>query len=167
MRSRYVYVLLFGVPGALVALLSSLALAGAVAGGLWLYAYGDAPWPPAAGYVLLAASAASFLAVWGVSLALGYRVGRRAEDGRGVPRRHVVMSIAGTLVPVVLLLAHQWRVGNLGPPGPGAACAERCRAAGYPGSGTTLGPPGPPTCICLDGAGRQALQVPLDGGPPG
>jgi hypothetical protein len=51
MRRRHLYVFMFSVPGLLASLLVSFAVFGAAAGVLWLFVYGDKPWPPVAGHI--------------------------------------------------------------------------------------------------------------------
>ena len=45
MKRRYVYVLLFATPAFLASIIVSLLLFGAAAGVLWLFVFGDNPWP--------------------------------------------------------------------------------------------------------------------------
>ncbi len=45
MKKRYLYTLLFLVPGLFVSLLITLAVFAAVFGALWLYVFGDSTWP--------------------------------------------------------------------------------------------------------------------------
>jgi len=45
MRKRYLYALLFAIPGFVAAFIVSTFLFGVAAGFLWLYVYGDGPGP--------------------------------------------------------------------------------------------------------------------------
>ena len=54
MKRRYLYVLIFGVPALLVSVIISFLLFGAAAGVLWIFVFGDNPWPAFAGKMLTA-----------------------------------------------------------------------------------------------------------------
>jgi hypothetical protein len=45
MKKRYIYGLLFGIPGFFISLIISAGVFGFAAGILWLYVFGDNPWP--------------------------------------------------------------------------------------------------------------------------
>jgi hypothetical protein len=61
MKKRYIYSLLFGVPGFVVSLLVAFILFGFVAGVFWLYVYGDDAWPSSAETILPVLLVMSFL----------------------------------------------------------------------------------------------------------
>jgi hypothetical protein len=49
---RHVYVLLFAVPALLVSIIAAALMLAASAGALWLFVYGDDPWPNTANVLL-------------------------------------------------------------------------------------------------------------------
>lgn len=112
-KARYSYPLLFLLPGAMVALLAAFVVAGAGAGVLWLFVYGDNPWPKSAGSALMIlATAVSALTLAGL-VAAAYSFGKKREAAGGLSRRHVVMAAGVTILLPALALLHQWQVGNL------------------------------------------------------
>lgn len=161
MRKRYLYLLLFGIPGLFLALAGAFALFGAMAGFLWVFVFGDKPWPAAAGILLPLLTALAFLLLWGLSLALGYRTGQGYEGEPRLNRRHLALSVLFTVAPLLFLLLHQLSVGNLGPKPDSLLCAEFCRDKGLATSGLPSAAPGERTCLCYD-AGEEVLRVPLE-----
>ena len=59
-RKPILRLLLIAIPSFLAATLPGLCVAGAFAGFLWLFVYGDDPWPPIASFAVAAAFAASW-----------------------------------------------------------------------------------------------------------
>lgn len=114
MKPRFAYPILFLLPSAMIAFLSAILAAGGGAGVLWLFVYGDSPWPEAAGTILMVVAGATGIASFGAMLFSSYAFGRRREPAGGVSRRHVALAVAVSILLPVLVLLHQWQVGNLG-----------------------------------------------------
>lgn len=162
MRKRFLYALLFGVPGLPVALLIAFAVFGAAAGALWIFVYGDNPWPASAEKLLPVLFVAGFLAVWLLFVIAGYSTGKKLESNPDLNFRHIAVSAVATIVPVVLIALHQLGVGNIGPKSATVQCSEYCRAKGYAASGMPPKNSGISVCSCFDDRGREAVKVPLD-----
>jgi hypothetical protein len=162
MKKRFLYALLFGIPGFGVALCGALLLFGAAAGGLWLFVFGDSPWPAAVGTVLPVLFGLVFLGLWGGSIAWGFRVGRKLEADPALNLNHVLFAVGATAVVLLLMVLHQLSVGNLGPKSPSLACSDFCRAQGYAASGTSPRDAGAQTCSCFDQNGQVAVTTPLE-----
>jgi len=95
-------------------------------------------------------------------LAAGYRFGKKLEAQPGFNRKHVVLSMGATVLPVALGILHQLSVGNIGPQPDNVVCADFCAGKGYSGSGMPPRDTGERTCFCLDGRGREVDRTPLD-----
>ena len=162
MKKRYLYVLLFGLPGVFVAGILSVFLFGAVAGILWLYVFGDNPWPSYAEAVLAILFALSVMAIWAITIILGYVVGKRLEKDPVLNRSHILASVGLTLIFLLLILFQQWSVGNLGMPSDTVLCSEFCARHGYPESSMPPRNSGERICSCYDDSGNEALRIPLD-----
>jgi len=162
MKKRHFYTLLFAVPGLLWSLLLAFVVFGMVAGALWLYVYGDELWPDTATKVLSVSFVLVFAVLWLTSLAAGYRFGKRREAQAGYNRRHVLVAVAATVLPLVLAMLHQFRMGNLGSRPDSALCADYCRSRGWSGSGMPPADTGERTCFCLDDRGVEAERLPLE-----
>ena len=147
---------MFGVPGLLAAIIIATGLFGAAAGVLWLLVFGDNPWPETANKMLVVLFGLTCVAAWITLLALAYIAGRNQETRAVLNVRHVLISAGATLMLVVLVIAHQWGVGNIGAPGNGVLCAEFCRDRGYAGSGMPPRNSGTETCSCFDARGPSA-----------
>jgi hypothetical protein len=162
MKKRYLYSLLFGIPGLFVAGLLSIFVFAAFTGILWLYVFGDNPWPASSETIISALFVVVFGVLWVGLITLGYFIGKKLETGPLVNRNHVLISAALTLMFILLMLFQQWSVGNLGPKSDSLLCSEFCAKHGYSGSGMAPQNPGDRICSCYDAAGNEALTVPLD-----
>lgn len=162
MKKRYIYTLLFGIPGLFAAGLLAIFTLGAFTGILWLFVLGDNPWPASAGTILTILFVVVFLLLWGGIILLGSWIGKRLESDPAMNRTHVLISAGLTLVFMLFMAFYQWRVGNLGPRADSAVCSEFCVQHGYSGSGMLPEDSGAAICSCYDDSGNEALRIPLD-----
>jgi hypothetical protein len=162
MKKRYLYSLLFGTPGFFIALIISLGIFGAAMGILWVYVFGDNPWPPSTEKILSGLFVLTFLILWIGSITVGYRVGKKLEKDSALQKSHVLISTGLTVMFIVLIVLQQWSVGNLGPKSDPEVCSDFCFQKGYSGSGMPPRDSGDRSCSCYDGFGNEALKVPLD-----
>jgi hypothetical protein len=161
MKRRYLYMLLFGAPALLAAIIISVLLFGAAAGALWLFVLGDNPWPSSANNVLAAMLILACIALWVALLSAAYVVGKKQEAHAAFNARHVVVSAGATALLVLLVALHQWSVGNIGTKSDGLLCSDYCRSKGFMGSGMPPRNTGVATCSCFDAQGREAAKVPM------
>jgi len=161
MKRRYLYVLLFGVPALLAAIIISLLLFGAAAGILWIFVLGDNPWPSTAGNMLTVMLVLTCMTLWVALLSAAYAAGKKQEAQVSLNARQVMASVGATALLVLLAVSHQWGVGNIGPKSDGVLCSEFCMDKGFAASGMPPRDAGAATCICLDGQGREAMKVPM------
>jgi hypothetical protein len=162
MKKRYVYVLLFGIPGLFVAGLLSIVMFGGIMGILWLYVFGDHPWPAYTEQVVSILFVLTVLVLWLISVAVGYVIGKQLEQDPALHRSHVLLSLALTFMFLLLMLFQQWNIGNLGPKTESVICSDFCTQHGYAGSGMPSQNSGDRTCSCYDSAGNETLKIPLD-----
>ncbi|MHB8881194.1 MAG: hypothetical protein ACYC69_06745 [Thermodesulfovibrionales bacterium] len=161
MKRRYVYAALFGLPALLASLIISILLFGAAAGILWIFIYGDNPWPASAGSMLTAVFALACITLWAAFMYAAYLAGKK-QEGRGtLNMKHMMVSAGITALLILLIILHQWRVGNLGTRSDDVVCSEFCRDRGFAGSGMPPRDAAEPTCSCFDNQGREAVKVPL------
>ncbi|MDP3761157.1 MAG: hypothetical protein Q8R01_11655 [Ramlibacter sp.] len=163
MKQRHLYLLLFSVPALIGALLAGFVVLAGAAGGLWLFVYGDNPWPGAAEAALVALFAAVSLAVWAVLLRRAYLAGEQHEQAGDPPKAGRLAIAAAGITALLLILVglHQWNVGNIGPKPGSVVCSDFCASRGFAGSSMPPRDAGTPTCTCVDAGGRDALTVPL------
>lgn len=161
MKRRHLYMLVFALPALLASAAVALALFGAVAGMLWLFVFGDNPWPSSAGTVLVVLALTVLAAMWAVLLSRAYAFGRRQEHCPAPVTRHVVLAAGMTALLVLIAVSYQWRTGNIGPKDDGTLCTDFCRDKGFAGSGMPPRNQGAATCSCFDAQGREAVKVPI------
>src|SRR5512140_394019 len=113
MKRRYIYSILFGVPGLVVALIAAVMVFAATAGVLWIFVYGDNPWPRAVETVLPIFFFAVLLGVWVTIIAAGYYIGKRREQDAALNKTHVLMSVGATLLFIVAVAVYELGVGNI------------------------------------------------------
>jgi len=162
MKKRYLYSLFFGLPGLFIAGIISILLLGGFAGFLWLFAFGDRPWPPFSETILSVLFVLVVSVLWIASILLGYRVGKRLETDPRLHRSHVLLSAGLTVLFILLMVLHQFSVGNLGPKSDSLLCSDFCATHRYSGSGMPPEISGGRTCSCYDSVGNEVLTVPLD-----
>ena len=159
MKKRYLYTLLYGIPGFGIALIIAFVIFGAASGVLWLYIFGDESWPPVTGIVLPLLFLLFFLLLWGAILAWGFAVGKSLE-GKGLNRLHLLWSALATL-GLALLIAFQLGDGNRGRPVDSLACSDYCRQQGFASSGLPPRTEEDRVCSCFDASGREGASIPL------
>jgi hypothetical protein len=162
MKKRYVYSLLFGIPGLFLAGIISILLFGGLMGLLWTFVFGDNPWPAAVEFVVSVLFVLVALALWVGFLLAGYLSGKRLETNPALNRTHILISAGLTVLFLLLILFQQWSVGNLGPNPDSVLCSDFCTLHGYSGSGMPPGTSGNRMCSCYDDSGNEALTIPLD-----
>jgi hypothetical protein len=160
-RRRFVYVLLFAVPALLLSAIAAAFLAAASAGVLWLFVFGDSPWPPSAGAALGTVLVVCGGVGWVAMLAVAYAVGKRQESRPRLNRAHVLLAAGLTVVLVGIIGARSVRLWVGGPATDEEACADICRDQGFPGSGTPPRNSGDRTCSCYDALGTETRRIPL------
>lgn len=162
MKKRYLYALLFGLPGFFVAGMIALLVFGASMGILWLFVFGDNPWPAGIETTVLILLVVTFLILWVAAIVAGYLIGKRLESDLGVSRLHILLSLGLTAALILFILFQQLSVGNLGPKSADQRCSEYCTTQGYSASGTPPLNSGERTCSCFDNSGKEVLKIPLD-----
>jgi hypothetical protein len=162
MKARYLYSILFGVPGLVVALVVSFVIVGMAGGVLWLFIFGDDPWPAYAETILAVLFALVFLTTWLASLIAGFIIGKRFEQKPALNKKHVLASITVTVLFILLIAFQQISVGNLGPKSDGERCMDYCIQEGYSASSLPARDSGDRSCSCLDESGNETIKVPLD-----
>jgi len=161
MKKIYLYLLLFGVPTFLASVIIAILLFGAVAGVLWLFVLGDNPWPSSANNMLGAMFVLVCMALWVALMSVAYVAGKKQESHAAMNTQHVAISAGVTVLLVLVVVSHQWRVGNIGTKSDGILCSAYCRDKGFMGSGMQPENTGTVTCSCFDAQGREAVIVPM------
>jgi hypothetical protein len=163
MKKRYIYPLLFGVPGFLVSLVISSIIVGASAGFLWSYVFGDRPWPASSEKILSLLFIPIFLTLWIISLFVGFIIGKNSEEDPKLNTTHIMVSAAAVIALIVLIVLHQLSVGNIGAKSDTILYAEFCGEKGYSGSGLPPKDTGDLSCSCFDEYGREVMKLPMAG----
>ena len=133
-KRRYLYVLLFAAPTFLLAVIAGAMLLGASAGVLWLFVFGDDPWPSEADTLLNGVFVLATAAFWIAQLSVAYAVGKREETKASLNTTHVLISVGATVVLAVFIAVRMSGVG-FGDRPDSLICADHCLAAGATGSG--------------------------------
>lgn len=116
MRARYAYPLLFLAPSLIAAVIAAALATAAGAGILWIFVYGDDPWPPSANTALMGVAVLVALLVLAALLVMAHGVGKAREPRGGLCRAHALLALGLSVGLPLLVLLHQWKVGNLGGP---------------------------------------------------
>ncbi len=105
MKRRYIYSILFGMPGLIVAFTAAVLVLGSLVGFLWLFVFGES--------VLPVIFVAALLTTWAATFAVGYFIGKARENDAALNKLDVLISVAATLLLVLATLLHEWGVGNI------------------------------------------------------
>jgi uncharacterized membrane protein len=159
LKKRYIYSFLFGLPGFFASVVISFLVFGAAAGALWLFVFGDNPWPSHASNLLLITFIAVFILSWSAFIVAGYAFGKRLEAERGFNKKHVFISSGLALLFIVLITLHQLSVGNALRKTRTAQCSDFCKLNGYTASGMPPTNSGENSCTCYDSNGQKVITV--------
>jgi len=162
MKKRFLYAILYGLPGLFISGLTSMFVFGASMGVLWLFVFGDNPWPSSINTIFGVILALIFLTIWIGIIMIGYRVGKRLEANPTVNKNHILLSAGITVLFILFFVFQQWSVGNLGSKSDSVLCSDFCARRGYAGSGMPPRDSGDRTCSCYDSSGKEAIQIPVD-----
>jgi hypothetical protein len=163
MKKRYIYAFLLGVPGFLVSLIISSVVTAAAAGFLWIYVFGDSPWPASAGKMLPLLFIVSFMVLWSAFIAVGFITGKKIGEDQDLDTKHIMVSAGTAIVLIAVIVLYEMRVGNIGPKSDTRLCAEFCGEKGYQGSSMSPKDSGELLCTCFGHDGQQIMKVPMDG----
>ena len=158
---RHVYVLLFAVPALLVSIIAGALMLAASAGALWLFVYGDDPWPNTANVLLGAIFLLVAAALWLALLSVAYTVGRQQEGEPSLNKRHVALSLGATVVLAAIIIVRLVGLNVAGARSDSVVCADLCRSEGFTASGLPPRDSGDRTCSCYDAQGQEVRRVTL------
>jgi len=158
---RHVYVLLFAVPAVLVSIIAAALMLAASAGALWLFVYGDDPWPDTANVLLGAIFLLVAAALWLALLFVAYMVGRQQEGEQSLNKGHVALSLGATVVLAVIIIVRVAGLNVAGAQSDSVVCADLCRSQGFTASGLPPRDSGDRTCSCYDAQGQEMRRVTL------
>jgi hypothetical protein len=159
LKRRHLYVLMFALPTLLLSAIAAAVMLAASAGALWLFVFGDDPWPPVASILLGIVLFAGGAGLWLALLFVAYTVGKQQEIRPALNTRHVALSIAATIVLAAVIVARVAGLRVAGPESDGVRCADFCRAEGFAASGMPPRNSGDRTCSCYDAQGREVRQI--------
>jgi hypothetical protein len=158
---RHVYALLFAVPALLVSIMAAALMLAASAGALWLFVYGDDPWPNTANVLLGAIFLLVAAALWLALLSVAYTVGRQQEGEPSLNKRHVALSLGATVVLAAIIIVRLVGLNVAGARSDSVVCADLCRSEGFTASGLPPRDSGDRTCSCYDAQGQEVRRVTL------
>jgi hypothetical protein len=162
MKKRYFYSLLFGIPGFVISVVISFIFFGFLVGVLWIYVFGDNPWPSLIEEILPALFALVFLTLWITTIVIGFIIGKRLENDQVLNKKHILVSIGVTVIPILFIVFYQVSVGKIGPKSDGELCSDFCIQKGYLGSSMPPADSGERSCSCFDNSGLEIIKVPID-----
>ena len=162
MKKRYLYSLLFAIPGFFISVIISFVVFGSVAGFFWIYIFGDKSWPSSIEKILLILFVMVFLILWVTSITIGFIAGKKLEKDPALNMKHILVSSGITIAPILLIILHQLSVGNIGPKYDNILCSEFCSEKGFSGSGMPPRNSGEKNCSCYDNSGMEIIKVPID-----
>lgn len=104
-KQRFIYSLIFGIPGILVSVLIGLFAGGATGGFLWIFVYGDNQWPFWTEYIIASITGIVFIISLIVIIKIGYSVGKKREiEEIPISIKHVIISVVILILLIVRIM---------------------------------------------------------------
>lgn len=164
MRKRYIYALLYGIPGFFASipllLVSFLIFCNPLDAGKF------GPHTFCGGMNSFAKIIPIFfLPWWIISIWMGFIAGKKYEKNKTLNRKHVLTSLITTIVLILIITAFYLRSREANRPNPDfKKCDDFCSQKGYPQS--SMGYPGTPdpskvSCSCYANDGKHMLKIPF------
>jgi len=160
MKQRYLYSLIFGIPGVLISAFVALLAGGVTAGLFWIFIFGDNVWPFWAEWIIAAITVIAFITALSFIARIGFFVGKKREiENTPINNKHIIISVT-TLVLLVFLMVIYQR-GYIFKEPPSKVCKDICVQKGYDGISTSLGRTvsGKNTCSCWNKATKKYDEV--------
>jgi len=168
MKQRYLYSIIFGLPGLIVSVYLSFIPGGAIAGFFWIYVFGDNRWPDWTnwiGWALWLITIITFIFIQFFITLIGYRTGKKRES-KNIPTNylHVTSSIALFIVLTISMIYYQR--GYLINAPPSTICSNLCLQKAYTSS--YYGPDllnlnsGTNICKCLDSDAQNLNPIEIE-----
>lgn len=114
MKARFAYPLVFFIPSAMAAMLSAIVVGGAAGGILWLFVFGDDPWPAGTDKAVMTLVFLVAGATMAALLYASYSIGKKREELGGLSRQHLLVAFAISVLLPAFALFYEWHVGNIG-----------------------------------------------------
>lgn len=81
---------------------------------MWIFLYGDNPWPAMAEQTLMALSVVVFASILATLLSALFAFGKKQELRGGLSKKHVLIAALATIVLPALIVLRQWSIGEIG-----------------------------------------------------
>ena len=153
------YVFMFALPALLLSIIVGAIALAASAGALWLFVFGDDPWPAAADSVLGGVFLLTVAGLWLGLLAVAFTVGKSQEARSSLSVGHVALAAGATVVLLAVIAGRVMGVSFPGSRSDSVACADACQAEGFAASGMPPRDSGDRTCSCYDAEGREQKRI--------
>jgi hypothetical protein len=167
MKKRFIYSILFGIPALIVSVIIAIIVFGFAAGALWIYAFGDNPWPASVEKILSILFILVFLVVWIALIIIGFVIGKHLEQNPILNKKHILISVGITITFILFIAFYQLRIGNIGTKSVGLQCSNYCSQIGYSASSVSPQDSDERMCGCLDNSGLEVISIPIDNIAPG
>jgi hypothetical protein len=166
MKKRYIYSILFGIPGFFASLIIFFSAIAFAWGFLWLFVFGDSGTPSSLFdnntiFVILAILV--FLTIWSMFFIAGFHVGEKFESDPIMNKKHIALSLIISIACILFIVLQQMSVGNIviGQRSDDAVCGDFCSQKGYSASGMPSQDSGNRICSCFDATGHAAIKIPI------
>ena len=150
---------MFAAPALLTSIVLAAGVLAASAGAMWLFVFGDDPWPAFAEALLGGVFILTALGAWLVLLLVAFMVGKRQEARPSLSIGHVALAIGATVVLLATIGARLMGLTIVGSRSDSLICADACRAEGFAASGMPPRNSGDRTCSCFDAEGRELKRI--------
>jgi len=155
-KQRYLYALIFGLPGVLLSAFASIYAGGAVAGFFWIIVFGDNIWPFWAEGAITAIGILAFIAALAIIVRIGFTIGKKREnENTHINNKHILISVAVLILLIFRIIIFQR--GYIFKKPDHRVCSDLCAQKGFGGSSMVLRPnvSGKKACSCWNDATKE------------
>jgi len=154
MKKRYLYALLFAIPGFFISLPVAREIFVVFLDVYETYISPQVQFRETAVLILI------FLTVWAALIAIGYLVGMKIENGPA--SNWIAILISGGLTLLFLVFLLRWSVDYAAERSNLTLCSEYCQRNGFSGSVAPPSDASEQTCRCFNFSNDESLSVPLE-----
>ena len=154
MKKRYIYSLLYGIPGLGISFLAAVLVAGMTMGFFWLFMFGDTmEWPSWTEWVAPTLAIIAFVIMQSVIVMIGYNTGKKQEaNNLPINRKHIIIP----LLILVFFIFYMIVISRNSDSNTGV-CRDMCVQKGYNTDGLSISSDG--TCRCYDSATQTSYEA--------
>lgn len=160
MKQKYLYLLLFGLPGILVSAITGIMSGGMIGGFFWIFMFGDNPWPSFAWPTVFGVGILVFFLTLISILIMGYKVGKKRDlENLPIKKAHIFISLVFLVIIFSMILFRQF--SSASNTSDSKKCQQLCTEKNFNSNTSSLSPKDQREriCSCFDDSSGSWVEV--------